>query len=71
VTSQIELVLFAVYPIPFSFVIGFFLSKLNIRLLAVYGGEEWFPDRVVQVVEKYRDENNVDPDLDTEMQSDQ
>lgn len=70
-TDQIELVLFAVYPIPFSFVIGFFLSKLNIRLLAVYGGEEWFPDRVVETVEKYREENNIDPNLDPETRADQ
>lgn len=61
--GQLELAIFGFYPVPFSFAIGFFVCKWHLRRLAYNGGEEKYPERIQQVVRKYRREKEVDPEV--------
>ncbi len=61
-TSEIGLALVAVYPVPFSFAVGFFFCKWHIKHLAYAGGESRYPQMVGDVVRKYRRENGIDRD---------
>jgi len=50
-------ILFAItIPAPFLFVVGFYSGKHHVKRLARHGGEEWYPELVQDVVEKYRQE---------------
>jgi len=62
VTGQLELALIALYPVPFSFAIGFFICKWHVKHLAYSGGEDRYPEMVTDVVRKYRRENEIEPD---------
>lgn len=62
-TGQLELVIFGFYPVPFSFAIGFFFCKWHLKRLAYTGGEEKYPERIQQVVRKYRREEGVGVNL--------
>ena len=43
---------------PFLFIIGFHVGKRHIRRLAINGGEERYPQKVQEVVERYREERS-------------
>jgi len=62
VTGQLEFALIALYPVPFSFAIGFFVCKWHIKHLAYSGGEDRYPEMVADVVRKYRQENDIELD---------
>jgi uncharacterized protein (DUF849 family) len=50
--------LMGLYSVPVLFLAGFGLVHLHVRYLAARGGEKRYPERLQQVVEKYRREKS-------------
>lgn len=55
-SEALTFVLIGFYPVTFTFILGFVTGKQHVQYLAKRGGEERYPTRVRQVVQKYRRE---------------